>query len=474
MSSPSEHQRFLFDNDGNNFVVNLTDDLEGDIRELVDECPPEVTTYLFCPGAGTYYYPTRIGVTDSRKEKMNAYLAEGIDPMGQVLEALRSAGKETFLTFRMNDVHNPTDKDQWNTPVIRREHPEMIVDPEGTKAPNADWMCWCLDYSQPEVRGHIIALFEELADRYPIDGFQLDWLRFPRHLPGDPDKVWNLREHLTEVVREAHRIFTAKGAKVAVRVPTSLEGCRHLGIDIGEWARRGWIDMVTACPFLTTDFTMPLDGIRKEMQPASIPIYAGFDFAHGWQIHSPESMRAAATSLYACGADGITLFNFPCWGQMIAARNEGMVEGLSSPDSAGRKPLLYSIPVTHHIRKPVIDGPGVLPVDLPPGDLVPLSLWLPAKALPTKRAMLHLVAPGNLEVRVNGHAAPDLPGRRHKEIFPCFVGDEGWLKEFSFTAEDCRVFRVDPKSLRTGDNLFEIHNKSSKKVTLNRFNLGLM
>ena len=470
----SSKHRFLLDNDGNNFFAHLTDDLAGDIQELVDECPSEVTTVLFCPGAGTYYYPTRIGATDLRKERLNAHLAQGTDPMGQALQALRAAGKETFLTFRMNDVHNPTDKDMWNTPVIRREHPEMIVDPEGTHEDDADWMCWCLDYSRQEIRDHIIALFEELAARYPVDGFQLDWLRFPRHLPGDPETVWSLREHLTAVVREAHRIFSARGVRLAVRVPTSMAGCRHLGLDIGEWARRGWVDMVTACPFLTTDFTMPLDAIRKEIQPASIPIYAGFDFAHGWQIHSTESMRAAATSLYACGADGIYLFNYPCWIQFTSARSEATAAGLGHPETACRKPLLFSLPITHHIRKPVIDEPGVLPVEVARGATVSLDLSLPDRSLPAGRAMAHIVGPGDFALEVNDRQALELPTRRQPEIFPWISTSDSWLKEFSFETDDCRVYRVDPSTLRSGLNTLSFTNQGSETSTIRRLNLGLM
>ncbi|MEZ5276933.1 MAG: hypothetical protein R3F07_11185 [Opitutaceae bacterium] len=470
----SSPHRFLFDNDGHNFVATLTSDLEGDIQELISECPPAVTTYLFCPGAGTYYYPTAIGAVDTRRIKLLEYHRKGIDPMGLALEALRAAGKEVFLTFRMNDVHNPTDTDNWNTPIIRRKYPEMIVDPEGAKDPKADWMCWCLDYSRPEIRDYIISIFEEMADRYPIDGFQLDWLRFPRHLPGNPETVWSLRHHLTSVVRDAHRIFSARGARVAVRVPTSLEGCRHLGLDIGEWAREGLIDMITACPFLTTDFTMPIDALREAMKPAAVPVYAGFDFAHGWQIHSPESLRAASSSLYACGADGIYLFNFPCWAQYTVSRNETLVEGIENPETACRKPLLFSLPITHHIRKDIIDGPGVLPVEIGAGKETGLNLWLPPKALPAARALLHLVGPGDFTLEVNGTTATELPDRRQREIFPWPTGDTGWFAEFSFKAANCRVFRIVPGTLRAGDNALTFTNRGSTPAPIRRLNLGLM
>jgi hypothetical protein len=466
-------RRLIIDNDGNDFCVNMTTDLDGDIEEVISFCPEEVTTYMVCPGAGTYYYPTKIGVTDPRKKRLNEHLGNGVDPLGRLLEALKKAGKETFLTFRMNDVHNPTDVDQWNTPVIRREHPEMIVDPEGAKEPEADWMCWCLDYTQPEVQNYILSLLEELADLYTVDGFQLDWLRFPRHLPGNPEEVWSHRESLTKIVEEAHRIFSAKGTKLSVRVPTSLAGCRYLGLDVAEWAANGWIDMVVMCPFLTTDYVMPIDELRQELHPANLPIYGGFDYAHGWQIQSPESLRAASTSLYDCGADGIYIFNFPCWSQQSISIPTHYLPPLANPETACQKPLLFSLPIIHHIRKEITDEAGVLPVSISPNQKCDLRIQLPPKALPAGRAMLHIVGPGDFELSVNGKPTTELQSRRRRQLIPSAIGNDGWMSEFSYTAEDCRAYRFDPSALQPGSNTLTFTNTGNEPSDICQLNLGL-
>lgn len=108
-------RRFLLDNDGSNIFHNLTDNIEHDIAEAIQECPDNITTYLLCSGAGTYYFPTRVGAVDPRAKGLLKAHADGKDPFGMFLSALRKAGKETFITFRMNDVHNPDDADEWNT-----------------------------------------------------------------------------------------------------------------------------------------------------------------------------------------------------------------------------------------------------------------------------------------------------------------------------------------------------------------------
>jgi len=131
--------RFLLDNDSSNFITRFSlDDIETTVEEVVRECPPNVTTILLCSGAGTCYWPTTIGHVDPRAQGLIAAHAHGIDPLGDLLQRLKDAGKETFITYRMNDVHNPMDADQWNTPRIRRENPDCIVGLDEVRENRAD------------------------------------------------------------------------------------------------------------------------------------------------------------------------------------------------------------------------------------------------------------------------------------------------------------------------------------------------
>jgi hypothetical protein len=219
------------------------------------------------------------------------------------------------------------------------------------------------------------AIIAELLERYEFDGMQLDWMRFPRHLSGTPEEVWAKRSHLTDFVAEVRALCEARHRRLLVRVPTSLAGCRLLGIDLPEWTRRGLVDAITTAPFLNTDFFQPIGETRAALQGRPVPVYAGFDMEHGSQRHSPESLRAVATSLYASGADGLNLFNFPCWIQATGSVPYSWLAGLESSATAARKPMLFSVP-TKRFRW-AYEQPGLLPAKIPAGGRLRLPLPLP-------------------------------------------------------------------------------------------------
>ena len=124
-------KRLLLDNDGNSTFSTLSPDFKRDIDEVVSACPPNITTYLLCPGAGRYYYPTQVGETDPRCTQLALEHAQGRDPFGYFLQRLKAAGKETFVTIRTNDVHEPTAANEWNLPRVRREHPQGVRAAQG-------------------------------------------------------------------------------------------------------------------------------------------------------------------------------------------------------------------------------------------------------------------------------------------------------------------------------------------------------
>ncbi|HGE70636.1 TPA: hypothetical protein ENX78_07360 [Candidatus Poribacteria bacterium] len=65
-------------------------------------------------------------------------------------------------------------------------------------------------------------------------------MRFSRHLSGD---AWSKRDALTQFISSIRtmldKIGNNRGEKIllSVRVPTWLERCKRLGIDISEWAK---------------------------------------------------------------------------------------------------------------------------------------------------------------------------------------------------------------------------------------------
>jgi len=319
------------------------------------------------------------------------------------------------------------------------------------------------------VQEYMLAIIRELIDRYEFDGLQLDWMRFPRHLSGSPDDVWGKRGILTDFTARVRQLLLARNprAVLAARIPTSLAGCRRLGLDVAEWARREIVGFLVMHPFLTTDFSMPVGEVRDALDGAPIPVYAGLDFGHDGQSHCPESLRAAASGLYDSGADGVYVFNFPCWIERLAARPYHWLTGLDSPDTASQKPLLFSVSHRTH-RVPHVDLPWQLPVTIAPGKYADVFLHLPRAAFPVSRVQALMHASGDVALGVNRLRAEELDALRRSELFVESVDPASRMRP-----EDGHVFRVLPATVRPGRNVLMIQNPGSAPMEVHRVNLGL-
>lgn len=465
--------RLLLDDDGHNVFSMLSEDFRKDIDEAVAECPPNVTTYLLCCGAGKFYYPTKVAAVDPRCTQLVREHAKGNDPFGYFMEQLQVAGKETCVSFRMNDVHNPEDADEWNLPLVRKEHPECIVGGEAVKRGDPDWFNFGLDYSHPAVPPYFLKIFTELLGKYPMDGLQLDWMRFPCHLSGTPEEVWAKRDHLSSFVATIREMTNAKGVKLFVRVPSSLAGCRVLGTDVVDWVLRGLVDAVTMAPFLTSDFFMPIHEMRAAMGSPTVPIYATIECQHGFQFHNAESARAVATGLYESGADGISMFNFPVTGRHFnQAVYSDWIEGIEDPARACRKPLLFS--VAHRRVRKEMDLPGILPVTLEVGESCEIELRVPVAALPAWRARLLVQAKGRCGATLNGIKLEAFRRLRAPELFLEYIFDSASPAGLARPIrEECHSYRFSSELLQAGDNRLVLRNEGEDPLHVLRINLGL-
>ncbi|MDB6167726.1 MAG: hypothetical protein JWM88_590 [Verrucomicrobia bacterium] len=464
----SRPRRLLVDHDGHLLFSTLTPDYKADVDEQVRELPANVTTFLLCCGAGRFYFPTTAGLVDPNLTQLRAEHAKGNDPFGYFLERLKAAGKETFITYRMNDVHNPTAENEWNLPLVRKQHPDAIARPEAAARGDPEWLNWSLDFSRPEVDAYVRALLAEVIGRYArsMDGLQLDWMRFPRHLSGAGDEVWAKREHLTRIVEFARELTRKHGLKLSVRVPSTPRGCRVVGVDVADWVKRDLVDFVTVSEFLDTNYEMPIAEFRAMFGPA-MPIYASIEIEHGWQYHCPESLRGAATGLYACGADGLSLFNF------VGRTNFGGVPydwlaGLESPASAARRPLLFSVPVAKYRKE--MDQPGFLPAQVPAHSAITLPLPVPSPALPAWRARILLFANGPLGLSLDGKPLEWVSTLRPTELFVEYITSGGIHRP---NRDHSRYYRFDSALLQAGANTLELKNDTDNPVEVSRINLGL-
>lgn len=110
---------------------------------------------------------------------------------------------------------------------------------------------------------------------------------------------------------------------VAVRVPMTVEKCRHIGIDIERWLKEDLLDvLITGGGYVP--FTMPTSQLVELGHAHDVPVYptiswsglnrpsdsSGFLGRFAW--HRTQAWRGAAANALDAGADGIYIFNhFP-------------------------------------------------------------------------------------------------------------------------------------------------------------------
>ena len=257
-------------------------------------------------------------------ENIRAMLDRGEDPYGAMVARGRELGVHVFASIRMNDNHfwglsveDMPDTVRYGLTRLRKDHPEWCL---GDDAPG--WSATSWNMAVPEVREHILRLITEACHLAEWDGVELDWQRHALHLPAE--QQYRLRYTLTDLQR-AVRTMTDEIAKergrpfpVAVRIATTLEGCRRVGYDIETWAKEGLCDIVVPGGNSGTDPTVEVEAFKELFDGTGIQLYPGYDF-HGRQearrlISTQEWrvawFRALSAGFWDRGADGIYIFNW--------------------------------------------------------------------------------------------------------------------------------------------------------------------
>ena len=282
---------------------------DGEYRALAD---PEVAK----PNTG------ELGVVACRQ-----LIAQGHDPLGIVLDRAKEKGKETFITFRLNEVHGVEDPGSYALSRFWLDHPEWHVGTPGDRLPDLHmeilgpvhpivqtWIPGGLDFAVPEVREHTLAQIEEMCRHYgierepTIDGLDLDFQRFPIYfrfgeeaagIPLMNDFIRKIRAITDAVGDERGRPFL-----LSARIMAKPEQNRALGLDPFAWVEEGLLDFVTVAHYLRNQFTLPVHEYRK-LFPSDLPIYASIEYAP-----DAETYRNLARDLWREEPDGIMLYNF--------------------------------------------------------------------------------------------------------------------------------------------------------------------
>lgn len=268
-------------------------------------------------------YPSRIN-PELQYPTLLRWRKEGVDIAQRIVEESHRRKLEVFWEHRLNGADREADV---NTPArhpLKDAHPDWLL--EGSW-----WKPGLWNFAIPQVRNYKVAALREVAERYNLDGINLDFGRHPPFLP--TGQQWEHREALTDFVRQVRLMLQDVAERrgrpflLSVRVADTVPGCHFDGMDVETWVRHKLVDMILIG---TRSIQVDLTGFRQVVGDRHVKLYPCIDQHHspdGYHaVPSPEFLRGVAANWWLQGADGIATFNF--WNELPES---GKLIGSSGP-----------------------------------------------------------------------------------------------------------------------------------------------
>jgi hypothetical protein len=267
-----------------------------------------------------------------RDNAMPDYLRVGLDPIKVMADFGHAHGIEVFWDMRMNDTHDAglTGYGPIMLPQLKKDHPEYLVGAPDKQPPYGTWSS--VNYAVPEVRELCYRFFEEVCQRFDVDGVELDFFRhacFFKSVAWGGEASEEERAMMTDLVRriramtERESLRRGRPILVAIRVPDSVEYSRAIGLDVERWLQEGLVDLLSGTCYFQLNPWEYLIGLGHKYD---VPVYPSLSDSRvlsetRFQRRSLESYRGRAANAWAAGADGIYLFNYfnpngPIWREL--------------------------------------------------------------------------------------------------------------------------------------------------------------
>lgn len=367
----------IFNEDNDRFFIYNQEMSEEALDSHIDNIAGgNITHYFMCPNGQRTSYDSKVhepiwapidGKEPAEKWAVNCKLLRdrNIDPYSVWIRACRKRGISPWISMRMNDVHFATTPNCFRNQKFWRERPDLWRVPQKTLPTKGDWNDYAFNYKHKEVRDFQLALVKELFERYDFDGFELDWMRFGKHLT--PGKETAEACYITEFIREVKKISDAyasrRGHKIGIsaRVHVTPEIALKNGLDCAEWAREKLVDIIVpSCMYISGDFDISVSDWRK---------YLGADAKHVAVIPSTDNgftpsfkvkrrpitlalLYGWATAMRSNGADSLYVFNAFYQRKIVEeVRQHGLSESVAR-DGGRRHPVTYHHPDT--VQLPVL------------------------------------------------------------------------------------------------------------------------
>ncbi len=346
-------KRFIYNSDANHIYhykpapMNVAD-LQGYVDEVVGT---GVTTFFASPNWGMpMAYPSEVTeiigaqlapekLAEMRKASVTkgssaeralanfyGFIDAGHDPFRIMIDRAREKNLEVFISYRPNEIHDVQNPDSFIVTDFWRDHPEWRVGKIGDEISPlfaeiiggskehrvhpivASWFPGALNFAIPEVRAQRLAELRECCERYPIDGLDIDFQRFPIYFPQDAgaENVETMTAWMREVRAMTREVGEKRGRPLllSARIMARPQQNLAIGLDPVTWAKEGLIDFVEVSHYLRNDFPLPIQEYR-ELMPAELPIYASVEVEK-----DSDRYRRIARQLYDDGVDGLMMFNY--------------------------------------------------------------------------------------------------------------------------------------------------------------------
>ena len=330
-------------NEDNDHYFKLDADLmnERALVRYVDRIvgPGHVTDFVMCPcGQRTSYdskawEPIWAGLNEPNADGrtndvwcVNAkrLFDRGIDPYAVWIRRCREkGGVRTWMSMRMNDVHFVSVTNYFRNTTFHRTRRDLWRNPQAVPG-KSPWEDMAFNYAKREVQDYSFALFKELVDRYDADGYELDWMRFTRHLtPGrEREEAPILTDFMRRCRAYADEVSAKRGRPIllSVRVQAKLDDALGRGCDVVAWADERLVDWIIATNFYeTNDFDIDLEGWRRTIGRVNVQVKILPGASDNLDL-GPDGRPVRMTSgdfscwarrMYLRGAEGLYLFNVP-------------------------------------------------------------------------------------------------------------------------------------------------------------------
>ena len=267
------------------------------------------------------------------KNGMPELLKRGGDPITETVKWCKKNKREAVVALPVNLLGSHSSRPSadyppgsWNCylwPDFKTQNQDCLMDPDKkTSTPYASKVA--VDYTNAKVRDKFTAIAGEIASKYDIDGFMIDFMMNPaifRSVAQGGEAAPKERELLTQMMLKIKASCKAASARLGhpvrlmARVPDSVDFCKGIGIDLQGWFDTKLLDeVVLAGQFQLNRWNVVGDVAAK----AGIPFYASFTVS-GIYVgndsgyvgdderlprQSAPTFRARIADAILCGASG--------------------------------------------------------------------------------------------------------------------------------------------------------------------------